>query len=268
MRVAPPIPKWPFFLGDIVLSGLGGFVYLSARTAGPWPLLAMVACFALGAGLGVLPFVLEYRALIAIAGVQGLSSVVSQIKHVEQLAAQIGYATNQWQLVRESSDRTAAMAKEIARGMASEVKAFTEFLQRSNEGEKATLRLEAEKLRRAESEWLQVVVRMLDHVYALHQAALRSHQPGVAEQLGKFQSACHEAARRVGLSPFVAIHAEPFDAQRHQVVEGEARPPDNAAVDETLASGYTFQGRLLRPAVVRLRNGNGSREPGPHEAPH
>jgi hypothetical protein len=29
-------------------------------------------------------------------------------------------------------------------------------------------------------------------------------------------------------------------------------------VDETLANGYTFQGRLIRQAIVRLRNGNGN----------
>ena len=126
-------------------------------------------------------------------------------------------------------------------------------MQRMNESEKATLRLEVEKLRRAEVEWLQVVVRMLDHVYALHQGAVRSGQPNVLEQVGSFQNACREAARRVGLAPFAANPSEPFDAQRHQLAEGDARLPADAVVGETLAAGYTFQGKLLRPALVRLR---------------
>ncbi len=133
------------------------------------------------------------------------------------------------------------------------MKAFTEFMQRANDSERATLRLEVEKLRRAEADWLQVLVRMLDHVYALHQGALRSGQPNLIEQLGSFQNACRDAARRVGLTPFAPNEAEPFDAQRHQLVEDGAQPPPDAVVAETIAAGYTFQGRPLRPALVRLR---------------
>jgi molecular chaperone GrpE (heat shock protein) len=77
------------------------------------------------------------------------------------------------------------------------------------------------------------------------------------EQLGNFQNACREAARRVGLTPFVASPAEPFDKQRHQLVDGNAVPQDGGKVAETVAAGYTFQGRLLRPAIVQLEN-NGS----------
>ena len=61
--------------------------------------------------------------------------------------------------------------------MAAEAKAFTEFMQKANDSEKAMLRLETDKLKRAESEWVHVLVRMLDHVYALHIGAMRSGQP-------------------------------------------------------------------------------------------
>jgi len=89
----------------------------------------------------------------------------------------------------------------------------------------ATLRLEVEKLRRVESEWLQVAVRMLDHVYALHQGACRSGQPHLIEQVGSFQNACRDAARRVGVTPFTANEGEPFDAQRQLVhFQLDARP--------------------------------------------
>jgi molecular chaperone GrpE (heat shock protein) len=75
------------------------------------------------------------------------------------------------------------------------------------------------------------------------------------EQLGNFQTACRDAARRVGLIPYAAGAAEPFDAQKHQLVDVEAKAPPGAIVAETVASGYTFQGRLIRPALVRLTNG-------------
>jgi hypothetical protein len=140
--------------------------------------------------------------------------------------------------------------------MGAEVNGFKEFMQRSNDTEKANLRLEVDKLRRMEADWLQVLVRMLDHVYALHQGAVRSGQPRVIEQLGNFQAACRDAARRVGLIPYAANAAEPFDAQRHQLVDVEAKAPAGAVVAETIAAGYTFQGRLIRPALVRVSNGH------------
>jgi molecular chaperone GrpE (heat shock protein) len=94
---------------------------------------------------------------------------------------------------------------------------------------------------------------MLDHVFALHAGALRSGQPGLIEQVGNFQNACRDTARRVGLTPFAANQGEPFDAQRHQLLEEAAQSAPDAVVAETIAAGYTFQGRLIRPALVRLR---------------
>jgi molecular chaperone GrpE (heat shock protein) len=259
---APKLSKWPFFLGDALLLLLAWFIHFESKTpTGRWEILAYVLCFVVGAIICILPFLKEYQASVKLAESDHLVTVVSQVKNLDQLAAQIGYATSQWQVIRESADKTANHAKDIAQGMATEVKAFNDFIQKSNEGEKSTLRLEVEKLRRAEVEWLQVVVRILDHVFAVHQAALRSRQPGIAEQLGKFQLACHDATRRIGLTPFAAAPAEPFDAQRHQPVEGaESKVPEGATVAETVAAGFTFQGRLIRPAIVRLQTEPGSAE--------
>jgi molecular chaperone GrpE (heat shock protein) len=253
----PKIPKWPFFLGDILLLALAWFIKLESKTPfGSLELLAYVLCVSIGAWISITPFLKEYQAAIKRAQAGDLVSVASQIQNLEQLAAQIGYATSQWQVIRESADKTTNIAKEIARGMAAEVQAFNEFTKRSNEGEKATLRLEVDKLRRAESEWLQITVRMLDHVFALHRAASHSRQPGVAEQIGHFQNACRDAARRIGLVPFTANSGEIFDAQKHQLRDGiEENPPADSTIEETIATGYTFQGKLIRPALVKLRNG-------------
>jgi len=98
-----------------------------------------------------------------------------------------------------------------------------------------------------------VVVRLLDHTYALHQGSLRSGQPRLVEQLGHFQSACRDVARRVGLVPITAAAAEPFDSQRHQLVDNNAKPPSGAVIAETIATGYTFQGKMVRPVLVRLQ---------------
>lgn len=255
---APRLARWPFFLGNVLLLALAWFLCQHTKLPlGPWEVLACVGAVGLGAFFSIWPYLLEYRSAAKLVETGALTTVVAQVQNLEQLATQIGNATAQWQTVHESADKTARSAKDIAQGMASEVKAFNEFLKNANDSERAALRLELDKMRRVEAEWLQVLVRILDHVHALNRAAAKSGHPTVAEQLGRFQNACHDAARRVGLTPFIATAQEKFDAQRHQVMDGQTKPADGAPVDETVASGYTFQGKLLRPALVRLRNGNG-----------
>jgi molecular chaperone GrpE (heat shock protein) len=251
---APKLAKWPFFLGDALLLGLAELIVHQSKFAlGHWELCFVVLCVAGGAVLGIAPFLLEYVALVKVVEAGSLTTVVSQLRNPQGIAGQMSGATGRRQEAQDAPDETARSAREIAERMTAEVQAFTEFMKRANDNDRVTLLLEVEKLRRAEADWLQVLVRTLDHVFALHQGALRSGQPGLIEQLGNFQNACWEAARRVGLTPFVANEAEPFDAQRHQLPEEAAPPAPDAVVAETIAAGYTYQGRLIRPALVRLR---------------
>lgn len=247
------IAKWPFFLGDILLLSTACFIHFQ-MPMGLWQIAFIVLCVAGGATLGILPFLLEYRLALKLTEARALTGVVDQIRNLEAVAGQIGDATGRWQNVQDAAHKTAGAAKEIAERMAAEMQSFSQFMQRVNDTEKANLRLEVEKLRRAENEWLQVLVRVLDHVYALHIGAQRSGQPNLIQQLGNFQSACRDAARRVGLTPFAPNPSDPFDVQRHQRLDGDDPPPPGAAVAETVATGYTFQGQLLRPALVRLDN--------------
>jgi molecular chaperone GrpE (heat shock protein) len=251
--------KWPFytacFLGDVILLGCAYFIFTrhGGTASGAWDAFLVVFCGTIGSLLAVTPFVLEYQTAVKMVETGALVTTVAQIQHLEEIAIRIGIATSQWQGVQEHSSRTTATAKELAERMATEAKSFTEFLQKAHDGERATLRLEVEKLRRGEGEWLQVLVRMLDHTYALNQAAARSGQPGLIEQLNHFQNACRDTARRIGLVPFVPAANQPFDAKCHTTPDAGVAPPADAKVKEVLATGYTFQGQLVRPALVSLQ---------------
>lgn len=250
----PEIIKWPFLLGDVLLVAVGGLIFWrSSLPVGIWEAALIVVSVGAGAVLAILPFVLDYRVVARASEAEVLTDAVEQIRNLETIAQQITGATARWQSVQEVADRVAGTSKAIAERMSAETKAFTDFIQRANDGEKSTLRLEAEKLRRTEGEWIQVVVRLLDHVYALHSAAVRSAQPKLISQLDQFQLACRDATRRMGLTPFAANPAEPFDPEKHQVFESNEKPKEGAVVSQTVATGYTFQGRLLRPALVRVQ---------------
>jgi len=248
------VTKWPFLLGTVLLLAFAGFLFWqSPRPMDRWEIITAAASVALGAILGAMPFFLDYHAIIKVVDASAVGAIAEKIQNLERLVAQISAATNEWTNAQVQAEKTSAGAKEIADKMAAEVREFAGFMQKMNDSEKAALRLEVEKFRRGEAEWLQVLVRILDHIFALHAAAAHSGQSHLTEQLTQFQNACRDAARRIGLTPFAAVPDEPFNAERHQAVGVESKPAADAVVAETVGQGYTFQGRLLRPVLVQLR---------------
>ena len=251
----PKITKWPFLAGDVLLLGAAAVaVWQGHRPQTVWELALCVGAVALGAILSVIPFALEYRGSIQLAGASVLADSVQRLQNLESIANHVTAATAQWHGIQDQAAQTLRSAKEIADRMAAEAAEFTEFLKKANDAERATLRLEVDKLRRSEGDWLQVVVRMLDHTYALHVGAVRSGKPEFIEQVGAFQHACRDIARRVGLVPFEGRPGEPFDEEKHKPADEQAPLPDDARIRETVGTGIAFQGKLVRPALVVLES--------------
>ncbi len=254
-RTDHQLSKWPFFLGDVLMLGVAGFtLWQGGRPLVLWEMVLLASCVMIGASLCVTPFILEYRYLSKLTQVERLQRSLLQVHNIEGIARQISSATSCWQAIQDDARKSVDASREITDSMTAEARAFQQFLDKANDTERNHLRLEVEKLRRAEADWLQVLIRVLDHVYALYQAAVRSGQPGLIEQLTGFQRACREVALRVGLVPFEAQREERFDKQRHQTtVEGEVE--EESRVADTLASGYRFQGKQIRRALVSIQDG-------------
>ncbi len=259
------LAKWPFFLGDAVLLALAYFIYLHVRLPlGRWEILSFVLIGLLGAALAVLPFLLEYRTVDKLLQTGAVGSMVPQLEELKDVAAKIAHATAQWQGVHEHSTGAVNAAQEIANRMTAETTGFTEFLKKANDSERAHLKLELEKQRRTEGEWVQIAVRLMDHTYALYQAAVRSGQANVIEQISQFQNSCRDVVRRAGLVAFAPAAGERFDPQCHHSTDSQAVSMADAKIRDTIATGYTFQGQMIRPALVALHNppvpGNGENE--------
>jgi molecular chaperone GrpE (heat shock protein) len=247
------IPKWPFLIAQILLLGFAYFfVWLSPHPISKWEIIICFSAAAAGTIAGILPFVLDYRLMGKFIEGEALGEVAEKIQNLKVVATQIASATNEWLNVQTQAEKISNGAKEIADRMTGEMREFSAFMQKMNDSEKATLRLEVEKLHRAEGDWLQTLVHILDHIYALSCAAARSNQPQLAAQIENFQNACRGTARRLGITAFIAAPDEKFDSQKHQAVD-EKEIANGSVVAETVASGYTFQGKLLRPALVKLR---------------
>jgi molecular chaperone GrpE (heat shock protein) len=254
------VPKWPFLAGDALLLAFAYFIVSkSPHPISNWEIVACFAAATVGTLVGILPFFLDYRAMGKVIEAGALGSVSEKIQNLDKLAGQISSATNEWTNAQNQAEKTSAAANAIADKMTEEVQQFSEFMQKLNDHEKSALRLETEKLHRAEGEWLRVLIAILDHIFALHTAAARSGQPKLENQITYFQNACRDIVRRVGLAWFMVAPGEPFDPERHQATEQMKATADDV-VAEAMAAGYTFQGRLLRPALVRLRGKNSPAE--------
>lgn len=246
--------KWPFWVGDLLLLLVAGWVvHRQPVQLDAWQATLVVGSVALGAWLGAMPFVMEYRAALRFAEADRLTSTVAQIEKLEAVGDMIKIATGQWQTVQEHCEKAVSAANAVSENMVAEARNFSEFLQKANDTEKAHLRLEMEKARRAEAEWLQMLVRVFDHIYALYVAGAQSGRPALSQQLASFQSACRDIVRRVGLVPIEAAEDEPFDEGKHQLADSGVQPPPGARIAETIATGYTFQGQFLRAPVVRVK---------------
>jgi molecular chaperone GrpE (heat shock protein) len=251
--VTPKLNKWPFVLGDLLLVGFA----LAAIARGPspmtlWQTSVCLAATAAGAWLCVIPFLREHETASKLREADSLASTVEQIRNLEQIKTHVVNATDQWKAVQDQSTKTVTTAKDLTDSIRATMTEFCAFLKKANESEKNHLKLEIEKLRRGEAEWLQVTVHVLDHVFALNAAAARAGQPGLMAQMDQFQFACRDVVRRMGLVPVTPAVGELFDIQAHQVAASD-EPGNGKVVAGILAPGYTFQGQLVRRALVALK---------------
>lgn len=249
----PDLPLWPFFILDVLFLGLAFLMFKNMpRPLGAAEAAEIILC-AVGAAICFsLPFLRRNANETALAQAAVIADAVAEIKKLETLGQQIGQSTMQWQGVQEHATKTVDAAREVADGMAAEAKSFVEFLKKANESEKAHLRVEVDKLRRAEGQWLEVLVRILDSIHALNMAAIQTGKANLINQIGQFQRNCLDSARRVGLVPIVLEPGTAFDPRGHDLIEGE-KPQDSANIAQTIACGYTFQSQLIRKPVVVLQ---------------
>jgi len=255
-RPPPTISKWIFVAADLLMLAVFAWLvryFLPPKTTWDYVIiLTLSTLWAYGAYICITPWLVEFKAHTRHLENETLADAMDQLKRLEDVGARVQSATASWQAAHDSAARVTAVAREIEDKIRVDMKDFTEFAERVNNEEKNHLKLEVEKLRRTEGDWLQVTARLLDHTFALHQAALRSGQPNVITQTTNFQNACRDSIRRMGLAVFQPAPGDPFDARGHQTDKPDAEVPAGALIAEVFATGFTYQGQLLRRALVRV----------------
>jgi molecular chaperone GrpE len=141
--------------------------------------------------------------------------------------------------VTEPSDELAAMREKYLRALAD----FDNYRKRVE-------RERGETSRAALQDPLREFLKVMDNLDRALRAGgshedLRSGLEMILRQTG-------DLLRRYGVEEFEAV-GEPFDPARHEaVVRVEDLGVDEQTVSEEYQKGYTYHGRLLRPAMVKV----------------
>ena len=248
----PQIRKWPFVVGDLLLIGVAVWIFYTNDYAPAGGDLGMiVACLGLGVFISVLPFMAEFREESRRFDANEFRSTLDQIRQLEGVGDRLDAVTAQWEAVQENCGQVVQAAADLSAKNEAEVERWQRMAQQADTRERDHLRLEVEKLRRGEREWLEVLVGILDHIFALHRAAVQSRQVKLIGQIEAFRNACLEISRRVGLSQYLIDPGEAYNPEIHKIPEGSPCP-ENPVVAETLAPGFSFQGHAVRQPMVAL----------------
>ena len=79
------VPKWPFLLGEVLLLVFAYFiVWQSPHPIGKWEIIACFSAAAFGALIGIVPFILDYRAMGKVIEVNALGTVSEKIQNLEK----------------------------------------------------------------------------------------------------------------------------------------------------------------------------------------
>src|SRR5271154_4786491 len=129
----PPLPLWPFILVDALFLGLAALLLKFGHRPLPWQEGGLlILCGALGAWSFVTPFLRRSADEQAFSQAKLLAEATGQIQKLDQLAAQISGATNQWLELQSHTVQAAETAKQVAGRMSTEAKAFTDFMQNAS----------------------------------------------------------------------------------------------------------------------------------------
>ena len=206
----------------------------------------------IGGAVALFPFWRAYRNELKFAELEAVEETVRRIEGLSTVADRVERAESSWLEAKNSSETIAKNLNETTTALYEESKAIREFAHQQNDQQKANLRLEVQKLKQWETEWVQAGTIALDHTAALHAAILQLEDAQATRKLNKFQNSIHEIMRRVGLVGFAPRPGAPFDPDANRAHNQSETPAEGSRILDVVAMGIRYQGRLVRPAIVNV----------------
>jgi molecular chaperone GrpE len=146
---------------------------------------------------------------------------------------------------------------EQARRQAAEY--FDQLQRMTAEFDNARKRMVKDQTRAVEMASESLVSRLLDVLDEFQIAMMHGEQaPEFAPYLKGFElvyAKLFDTLRSEGLERIEAL-GQPFDPNRHEALVQTGEGEDHPVVSEVFRDGYTFKGKVLRPAGVKVHRGD------------
>jgi hypothetical protein len=154
----PKLPKLPFLIGDAALLILGWFIANRSGTPlGANAIAAVTACVAVGALLGVIPFLTDYARKQDEALDERQRGLEALSRTINTAAEQISIAANGLNELTDLTHKNLKHAEQLPHKLQDKISEFKAQLDNAREDDREELEKEIAELRASETERLQTV---------------------------------------------------------------------------------------------------------------
>lgn len=257
-------PILPYLVADVLFLGTAlGVLIFGSRPMTIIELIVITFCVTAGAWVMIYPFKRRADIDLQLAQNRAINQSVAKLSNLESLVARIESASGNWSGIQEKAEQCLGSSKEMAEAMIKESESFKQFLETATNEELQHLRLLLDKMKKAEKDWANIIMAMLDHSTALKWAAKRSNNPNLIEQITNFQAQQVEIARQIGLVIFEPNTGDTFDEEIHQPASSDEVINNGDIIALPRSAGFKFRGVILRKALVSCNKEDQTQFPGP-----
>jgi hypothetical protein len=261
---APKFPKLPFLLGDAALIGVA--IYVAVASGSPLPpaaIYTIAGCVALGALLGVLPFIVNYNRRQETLLTERQGALEALARTTSSAVEQASIAANGLHQIVELAQKNLRIADQLPQKLHERINEFSRAQDEALVAELESLQQEVNTLRASEAEKLEAAADKIQRTateFAKVEAGLRQqvHALETAAQSTEKTIASSTAAALVELEKKIAaVHAALASAAVPRPPAGEhTNEHERRPAPRRVAHADPEPARLKEPTVA-----------GPPEAP-
>ncbi len=214
-EAAPKLNPWPFIAGDLALLGVGALI--AFQTPPPLtgaPLLAVVACVALGAVCVIVPFLLNYSRRQELFLLERQNEIAALAQSTATSAEQLSIASASLHGIADTSARTLRQAEALPHKLQEKINEFKSQLNEVAVTDNEALAQEVNTLRTGETERLEsavTAIRKIASELAALDASNRKHIAEFKSTLDTFaqsvQRASDDGSAAIGAAQAKAVAA-------------------------------------------------------------
>ncbi|HEX9783793.1 MAG TPA: hypothetical protein VGA56_13800 [Opitutaceae bacterium] len=185
---SPPVNRWPFILGDLLLLAVAcGVVAVDKSPPGLTTIIIVCVCVLAGVGLWIAPYMMQFEAAVRLAEASARDQLEAQGRRLVQAAEQLSNAVSRSQSTEEQAGQALGTLEEVAEKLAAQADDFAQALARSSEREIAELKTQIERLARERDHRFSTLEKNIASISAALQEVHSASKDAVSTRARAFE---------------------------------------------------------------------------------